>query len=151
MFYRLTSSCVEKKTLLMCQSGSPIPVRNPLFSSQNSCACSPWKEILLAQKISSSLPPLKTPMLVLPRKKLFSCVWIPLPKKKILCVLSAKKSSQRVFSAKYSSTCCSAKIVFLPIYMAAHSYGIFISLLEMCVDMSTHQILSTLTFLSKKN
>ena len=27
----------------------------------------------------------------------------------------------------------------------------FISFLEMCVDMSTHQILSTLTFLSKKN
>ena len=119
MFYRkrkLTSCCVEKNSFDVSK-WQPDPVRNPLFSSLKRNPSRP-KNFLFS---SSSKNPYACP----PRKKFFSCVWIPLPKKKILCVLSAKKSSQRVFSAKYSSACCPAKIVFLPIYMAAHSWNIF--------------------------
>ena len=89
-------------------------------------------------------------MLVLPRKKLFSCVWIPLPKKKIpvcsLCqkILSACFLCQIFLRVLSSQNCFSSYLYGSPLL------EYFFSFLEMCVDMSTHQILSTLTFLSKK-
>ena len=145
MFYRkrkLTSCCVEKNSFDVSK-WQPDPVRNPLFSSLKRNPSRP-KNFLFS---SSSKNPYACP----PRKKFFSCVWIPLPKKKIpvcsLCqkILSACFLCQIFLRVLSSQNCFSSYLYGSPLL------EYFFSFLEMCVDMSTHQILSTLTFLSKKN
>ena len=89
-------------------------------------------------------------MRVLPGKN-YSLVCGSLCPKKNSCVFSLPKNPLSVFSLpNIPPRVVQPKLFFFLFIWQPTPMEYFISFLEMCVDMSTHQILSTLTFLSKK-
>ena len=89
-------------------------------------------------------------MRVLPGKN-YSLVCGSLCPKKIPVCSLCQKNPLSVFSLpNIPPRVVQPKLFFFLFIWQPTPMEYFISFLEMCVDMSTHQILSTLTFLSKK-